>query len=115
MRARAVRVRKTVRHCGDEKLRGEGFGDDRLDALLLADPVSWGGLVAQCAGGPHRRREGKDEAAGCDCVGVKMRMLDRMYRKRLKECAAQGYKLRPAGDEGDVRGEFVTQEEYRVP
>lgn len=91
---------------------GEGFDDDRLDALFLAGPVSWSGLVAQYVGRLHRRREGKDEVVVYDYVDVNVRMLDRMYRKRLKEYAAQGYELRPAGNEGDVRGEFVTPEAY---
>lgn len=91
---------------------GEGFDDDRLDALFLAGPVSWSGLVAQYVGRLHRRREGKDEVVVYDYVDVNVRMLDRMYRKRLKEYAAQGYELRPAVDEGDVRGEFVTPEAY---
>lgn len=91
---------------------GEGFDDDRLDALFLAGPVSWSGLVAQYVGRLHRRREGKDEVVVYDYVDVNVRMLDRMYRKRLKEYAAQGYELRPAVSEGDVRGEFVTPEAY---
>ena len=93
---------------------GEGFDDDRLDALFLAGPVSWSGLVAQYVGRLHRRREGKDEVVVYDYVDIDVRMLDRMYRKRLKEYAAQGYELRPAGDEDDVRGEFVALEEYLV-
>ncbi|GAA6488180.1 DEAD/DEAH box helicase family protein [Gordonibacter urolithinfaciens] len=91
---------------------GEGFDDDRLDALFMAGPVSWSGLVAQYVGRLHRRREGKNEVVVYDYVDVNVRMLDRMYRKRLKEYAAQGYELRPAGVEGDVRGEFVTPESY---
>lgn len=91
---------------------GEGFDDDRLDALFLAGPVSWSGLVAQYVGRLHRRREGKDEVVVYDYVDMNVRMLDGMYRKRLKEYAAQGYELRPAVDEGDVRGEFVTPEAY---
>lgn len=91
---------------------GEGFDDDRLDALFMAGPVSWSGLVAQYVGRLHRRREGKNEMVVYDYVDVNVRMLDGMYRRRLKECAAQGYELRPAGDEADVRGEFVTPESY---
>lgn len=68
---------------------GEGFDADRLDAVFLAGSVSWSGLVAQYVG-----------------------RLRRMYRKRLKEYTAQGYELRPTGDEGDVRSEFVTPESY---
>lgn len=75
-------------------------------------PVSWSGLVAQYVGRLHRRREGKDEVVVYDYVDMNVRMLDGMYRKRLKEYAAQGYELRPAVDEGDVRGEFVTPEAY---
>ena len=35
-----------------------------------------------------------------------------LAEKRLKEYAAQGYELRTAGVEGDVRGGFVTPEAY---
>ena len=91
---------------------GEGFDNDRLDALFMAGPVSWSGLVAQYVGRLHRRREGKNEVVVYDYIDVNVRMLDRMYRKRLKEYAAQGYELRTAGVEGDVRGGFVTPEAY---
>ena len=91
---------------------GEGFDDDRLDALFLAAPVGWSGLVAQYVGRLHRQREGKQEVVVYDYVDVGVRMLDRMYRKRLKEYAVQGYELRAAGDKGDVRGEFVLRDEY---
>lgn len=39
---------------------GEGFDDDRPDALFLAGLVSWSGLVAQYVGRLHRRRKGRD-------------------------------------------------------
>lgn len=91
---------------------GEGFDDDRLDALFLAGPVSWSGLVAQYVGRLQRRHGGKNEVVVYDYADANVRMLDRMSRKRLKGCAAQGYELRPATDVGDVRGEFVTPESY---
>ena len=36
-------------------------------------------------GALHRRREGKDEVVVYDYVDMNVRMLDGMYRKRLKE------------------------------
>ena len=57
---------------------GEGFDDDRLDALFLAGPVSWSGLVAQYVGCPHRWCEGKDEVVVYDYVDINVHMLDRM-------------------------------------
>lgn len=91
---------------------GEGFDDDRLDTLFLAAPVAWSGLVAQYVGRLHREREGKREVVVYDYVDVNVRMLDRMYRKRLKAYASQGYELRPARDEEDVRGEFVLPDAF---
>lgn len=91
---------------------GEGFDDDRLDALFLAAPVGWSGLVAQYVGRLHRQRKGKREVVVYDYVDMSVRMLDRMYRKRLKEYASQGYELRAGDDKGDVRGEFVVRDEY---
>lgn len=89
---------------------GEGFDDDRLVALFPAGSASWSGLVVQYVGRLHRQREGKDEVVVCDYVVISVRMPDRMCRKRLKEYVARGYELRPAGDEGDVRGESMAPE-----
>nr|WP_241159147.1 DEAD/DEAH box helicase family protein [Adlercreutzia sp. ZJ141] len=91
---------------------GEGFDNDRLDTLFLAAPISWSGLVAQYVGRLHRIREGKSEVIVYDYVDAQVGMLDRMYRKRLKEYAAQGYSLRAWEGEEDNRGEFVAKDAF---
>jgi superfamily II DNA or RNA helicase len=72
---------------------GEGFDDDRLDALLLAAPYAWKGLVVQYAGRLHRERVGKDDVLIYDYVDTHVPMFDDMYRKRLKEYALLGYQV----------------------
>lgn len=91
---------------------GEGFDDNRLDVLFLAAPVSWSGLLSQYIGRLHREREGKREVIVYDYVDMNICMLDRMYRKRLKEYAAQGYSLSLSESAEDVRGEFVASAAY---
>lgn len=85
---------------------GEGFDDDRFDALLLAAPVSWKGLVVQYAGRLHREREGKQEVLIYDYVDARVPMFDAMYRKRLKEYAALAYEVRMAEQEAGAVAEF---------
>lgn len=74
------------------KYVGEGFDYPRLDALFLALPISWKGLVAQYAGRLHRENEGKKDVRIYDYIDIHEPVCDSMYRKRLKGYASIGYK-----------------------
>lgn len=73
---------------------GEGFDEPRLDTLFLAMPISWKGTLQQYAGRLHRLFETKKEALVYDYVDVRVRMLERMYNKRLAGYASIGYKAK---------------------
>ncbi|MCW0483833.1 TOTE conflict system archaeo-eukaryotic primase domain-containing protein [Gaoshiqia sediminis] len=73
---------------------GEGFDEPRLDTLFLAMPISWKGTLQQYAGRLHRLFETKKEVLIYDYVDVRVRMLERMYNKRLAGYASIGYKAK---------------------
>lgn len=70
---------------------GEGFDEPRLDTLFLAMPVAWKGTIQQYAGRLHRLYQNKSEVQIYDYVDVHVRVLERMYQKRLKGYASIGY------------------------
>lgn len=74
---------------------GEGFDLPRLDALFLAAPVSWEGLLAQYTGRLHRDAEGKKDVLVYDYIDASVPLFDKMYRKRLKGYAGLGYTVSP--------------------
>jgi phosphatidylserine/phosphatidylglycerophosphate/cardiolipin synthase-like enzyme len=76
------------------KYIGEGFDEPRLDALFLAMPISWKGTLQQYAGRLHRLFENKNEVQIYDYVDIHVRMLERMYNKRLSGYASIGYKAK---------------------
>lgn len=76
------------------KYIGEGFDEPRLDTLFLAMPISWKGTLQQYAGRLHRLFEGKNEVQIYDYVDIHVRMLERMYNKRLAGYASIGYKAK---------------------
>ncbi|WP_295158105.1 DEAD/DEAH box helicase family protein [Selenomonas sp. AE3005] len=85
------------------KYIGEGFNFPRLDTLFLTVPISWKGNLAQYAGRLHRDFSGKENVIIYDYVDVHVKMLERMYQKRLKAYAAMGYTLfAPTGEEANV-------------
>ena len=73
---------------------GEGFDEPRLDTLFLAMPISWKGTLQQYAGRLHRLLDRKKEVQIYDYVDVHVRMLEKMYQKRLKGYASMGYKVK---------------------
>lgn len=75
------------------KYVGEGFNFPRLDTLILAMPISWKGNVEQYAGRLHRDYDGKQEVIIYDYVDVHIKMLEKMYQKRLKTYAKMGYEM----------------------
>ncbi|KUG05094.1 hypothetical protein ASZ90_017477 [hydrocarbon metagenome] len=76
------------------KYIGEGFDEPRLDTLFLAMPISWKGTLQQYAGRLHRLYENKNEVQIYDYVDIHVRMLERMYHKRLTGYASIGYKAK---------------------
>jgi phosphatidylserine/phosphatidylglycerophosphate/cardiolipin synthase-like enzyme len=73
---------------------GEGFDEPRLDTLFLTMPISWKGTLQQYAGRLHRLFDGKKEVLIYDYVDVHVRMLEKMYHKRLNGYASIGYKAK---------------------
>jgi len=76
------------------KYIGEGFDEPRLDTLFLAMPISWKGTLQQYAGRLHRLFDRKNEVQIYDYVDVHVRMLEKMYSKRLTGYASIGYKAK---------------------
>ncbi|MGC9969685.1 MAG: hypothetical protein ABSE56_03740 [Bryobacteraceae bacterium] len=72
---------------------GEGFDDARLDTLFLAMPISWKGTLQQYAGRLHRLHDNKRVVEVYDYVDGNVRMLARMYERRLKGYSDMGYKI----------------------
>ncbi len=80
---------------------GEGFDEPRLDTLFLTMPISWKGTIQQYAGRLHRLFENKKEARIYDYVDIHVRMLEKMYQRRLNGYAAIGYKIKAGPVETD--------------
>lgn len=70
---------------------GEGFDDARLDTLFLALPVSWKGTLIQYTGRLHRLHPRKTVVRIFDYVDRDVRMLLRMFERRLRGYRAIGY------------------------
>jgi superfamily II DNA or RNA helicase len=75
---------------------GEGFDDPRLDTLFLTMPISWKGTLQQYVGRLHRLHENKRVVQVYDYVDSAVRMLGRMYERRLKGYADIGYEIQTA-------------------
>ena len=73
---------------------GEGFDEPRLDTLFLAMPISWKGTLQQYAGRLHRLYETKKEVKIYDYVDIQVKMLEKMYQRRLNGYASMGYRAR---------------------
>jgi superfamily II DNA or RNA helicase len=76
---------------------GEGFDDARLDTLFLAMPISWKGTLQQYVGRLHRLHDNKRIVEVYDYVDANVRMLARMYERRLKGYADMGYRILDSG------------------
>jgi hypothetical protein len=73
---------------------GEGFDEPRLDTLFLAMPISWKGTLQQYAGRLHRLFKTKKEVRIYDYVDIQIKMLEKMYQRRLNGYASMGYKAK---------------------
>lgn len=71
---------------------GEGFDDNRLDTLFLTMPVSWKGRIIQYVGRLHREHEDKEKVIVYDYLD-NMKVLDKMYNRRLKGYKIAGYEI----------------------
>lgn len=80
---------------------GEGFDFPRLDTLFLAIPISWKGLVAQYTGRLHRQYKGKHNVIVYDYIDINVPLCEKMYRKRLKGYACNGYQLKSSIVDGN--------------
>lgn len=80
------------------KYVGEGFDLPRLDTLFLGMPIAWKGTLAQYAGRLHRNFEGKHEVRIYDYVDTHVRVLERMYQKRLHGYGELGYRVKAHGN-----------------
>ena len=76
------------------KYIGEGFDEPRLDTLFLTMPISWKGTIQQYAGRLHRLFADKNEVQIYDYVDILIKMLERMYGRRLNGYASIGYKAK---------------------
>lgn len=75
-------------------LIGEGFDHPPLDTLVLAQPVSWTGLLEQYAGRLHRDHADKEDVRIYDYVESDHGQLNGMWVKRQRGYRKMGYKLR---------------------
>lgn len=71
---------------------GEGFDDSRLDTLFLTMPVSWKGRIIQYVGRLHREHIEKNKVIVYDYLD-NMKVLDKMYNRRLKGYKVSGYEI----------------------
>ncbi len=93
-RISAVPVDRPLTLVATGRYIGEGFDEPRLDTLFLAMPISWKGTLQQYAGRLHRLSEKKKEVLIYDYVDVRVRMLEKMYHKRLAGYASISYKVK---------------------
>lgn len=84
------------------KYIGEGFDEPRLDTLFLAMPISWKGTLQQYAGRLHRLYEGKKEVQVYDYIDLHVKVLEKMYNRRLAGYASIGYKSKGEQIDGEA-------------
>ncbi len=91
---------------------GEGFNFPRLDTLLLATPIAFEGNVEQYAGRLHRTYAGKTVITIYDYVDSHVKVLDQMFRKRLRAYKKIGYSVseQPESVQNDTHGIFGKNE-----
>ncbi|MCQ2409966.1 MAG: phospholipase D-like domain-containing protein, partial [Clostridia bacterium] len=90
---RSVPEDETVILVAIDKYIGEGFNYPRLDTMMLTMPVAWEGNVEQYAGRLHRDYESKKNVIIYDYVDVNIRVLEKMYHKRLRTYKKIGYEI----------------------
>ena len=76
-----------------DKYIGEGFNFPRLDTMMLTMPAAAEGNIEQFAGRLHRDYETKKEVIIYDYVDSHIRVLEKMYHKRLRTYKKIGYEI----------------------
>lgn len=88
---REVSENESVVIVATDKYIGEGFNYPRLDTMLLTMPIAWEGNVEQYAGRLHRDYKSKKNVVIYDYVDIHIRVLEKMYHKRLRTYKKIGY------------------------
>lgn len=96
------------------KYIGEGFDEARLDTLFLAMPISWKGTLQQYTGRLHRLFEHKSEVQIYDYADIHVKMLEKMYNKRLAGYSSIGYKAK-AGHLADESVDIIFDNNNFLP
>ena len=89
----AVHESETVILVAIDKYIGEGFNYPRLDTLMLTTPIAWEGNIEQYAGRLHRDYDTKKDVIIYDYVDVHIRVLEKMYHKRMRAYKKIGYQI----------------------
>ena len=90
---RAVPDAESIALVAIDKYIGEGFNFPRLDTMMLTMPAAAEGNIEQFAGRLHRDYETKKEVIIYDYVDSHIRVLEKMYHKRLRTYKKIGYEI----------------------
>lgn len=93
LQMRAVPGEESVVLVAIDKYIGEGFNYPRLDTMMLTMPAAAEGNIEQFAGRLHRDYETKTEVIIYDYVDSHIRVLEKMYHKRLRTYKKIGYEI----------------------
>lgn len=90
---KAVSENETIVLVATGQYIGEGFNYPRLDTMMLTMPISWQGNVEQYSGRLHRDYESKKDVIIYDYVDSHIKVLEKMYHKRLRTYKKMGYEI----------------------
>lgn len=74
------------------QLLGEGFDLPSLNTMFITMPISFEGRLIQYVGRLHRDYQDKTMVKVYDYVDSNVRMLENMFKKRLRTYKSEGYK-----------------------
>ena len=90
---RAISDAESIVLVAIDKYIGEGFNFPRLDTMMLTMPAAAEGNIEQFAGRLHRDYDTKTEVIIYDYVDSHIRVLEKMYHKRLRTYKKIGYEI----------------------
>lgn len=93
LQMRSVPDEESVILVAIDKYIGEGFNYPRLDTMMLTMPAAAEGNIEQFAGRLHRDYDTKTEVIIYDYVDSHIRVLEKMYHKRLRTYKKIGYEI----------------------